>query len=217
MTIGKTPVAWRLLRYTVKPKPGSTKQERVLHAAGLHCRPETSTEEFAAVRRRHGKQGAMRKSPARFELPEHGEEATHVRDTRPGGRRYWREARDDETATHVKHEGGYVRQNEAVHFIIGFGPDEVNPEDPEQVAHAFEYTVALFRETMPGLQVHLVGQADGKGMTPDPTTGEVSGKFHVHAVANAVVYEDMDVEGRVWQTGSKMSGALTDIDSVRER
>lgn len=217
MTIGKTPVAWRLLRYTVKPKPGSTRQERVLHAAGLHCRPETSAEEFAAVRRRHGKQGAMRKSPASYELPEQGEEATHVRDTRPGGRRYWREARGDETATHVKHEGGYVRQNEAVHFIIGFGPDEVNPQDPEQVAHAFEYTVALFRETMPGLQVHLVGQADGKGMTPDPTTGEVSGKFHVHAVANAVVYEDMDVEGRAWQAGAKMSGALTDIDSVRER
>ncbi|WP_193107339.1 hypothetical protein [Brachybacterium sp. FME24] len=217
MTIGKTPVAWRLLRYTVKPKSGSTKKERVLHAAGLRCRPETSTGEFAAVRRRHGKQGAMRKSPARYELPGHSEEATHVRDTRPGGRRYWREGRDDETATHVKHEGGYVRQNEAVHFIIGFGPDEVNPQDPEQVAHAFEYTVAHFRETMPGLQVHLVGQADGKGMTPDPTTGEVGGKFHVHAVANAVVYEDMEIAGRVWHAGSKMSGALTDIDSVRER
>lgn len=217
ITIGKTPIAWRLLRYTVKPKPGSTKTERVLHAAGLHCRPESSTEEFAAVRRRHGKQGAMRKSPARYELPEHGEEATHVRDARPGGRKYWREARDDETATHVKHEGGYVRQNEAVHFIIGFGPDEVNPQDPEQVAHAFEYTVAHFRETMPGLQVHLVGQADGKGMTPDPTTGEVSGKFHVHAVANAVVCEDMELAGRVWHAGSKMSGALTEIDSVRER
>lgn len=217
VTIGKTPVAWRLLRYTVKPKPGSTKKERVLHASGLHCRPETSSGEFAALRRRHGKQGAMRKSPASFELPNDDEEATHLRDTRPGGRRYWREARDDETATHVKHEGGYVRQNEAVHFIIGFGPDEVNPQDLEQVAHAFEYTVAHFRETMPGLQVHLVGQADGKGMTPDPTTGEVGGKFHVHAVANAVVYEDMEVSGRVWHAGSKMSGALTDIDSVRER
>lgn len=217
VTIGKTPVAWRLLRYTVKPKPGSTKKERVLHASGLHCRPETSAGEFAAVRRRHGKQGAMRKSPASYELPDDGEEATHMRDTRPGGRRYWREARDDETATHVKHDGVDVRQNEAVHFIIGFGPDEVNPQDPEQVAHAFEYTVAHFRETMPGLQVHLVGQADGKGMTPDPTTGEVGGKFHVHAVANAVVYEDMEIAGRVWHAGSKMSGALTDIDSVRER
>lgn len=217
VTIGKTPIAWRLLRYTVKPKPGSTKKERVLHAAGLHCRPETSAGEFAALRRRHGKQGAVRKSPASYELPDDGEEATHVRDIRPGGRRYWREARDGEKATHVKYEGGYVRQNEAVHFIIGFGPDEVNPQDPEQVAHAFEYTVAHFRETMPGLQVHLVGQADGKGMTPDPTTGEVGGKFHVHAVANAVVYEDMEVSGRVWHAGSKMSGALTDIDSVRER
>lgn len=217
VTIGKTPIAWRLLRYTVKPKPGSTKKERVLHAAGLHCRPETSAGEFAALRRRHGKQGAVRKSPASYELPDDGEEATHVRDIRPGGRKYWREARDGEKATHVKYEGGCVRQNEAVHFIIGFGPDEVNPQDPEQVAHAFEYTVAHFRETMPGLQVHLVGQADGKGMTPDPTTGEVGGKFHVHAVANAVVYEDMEVSGRVWHAGSKMSGALTDIDSVRER
>lgn len=217
VTIGKTPVAARLLRYTLKPKPGDTEKDRVLHVAGQHCRPETSMEEFAAVRRRHGKQGAMRRSPAKYLLPEDGEEATHVRDTRPGGRRYWREAREGEEATHIKHEADYVRQNEAVHYIIGFGPDEVNVDDPEQVAHAFDYTAALFRQTMPGLQVHLVGQADGKGMTPDSETGELRGKFHVHAVANAVVYEDMNVDGREWRAGAKMAGNLTEIDQVRER
>lgn len=203
---GTTTVASRLLRYTVKPKPGQTAKDRVLHIAGQNCRPGTAEREFAATRRRHGTQGAKRKSPAKYALPEPGEAATHVRRTRPNGRRYWAVAKSGEVATHVRHEGEVVRQAEARHLITSYGRDEVNPEDPEQVAKAFEYVVARHAAQYPGEQATFVGQAEGKG-----------GKFHVHTTRNATLYQDMEVDGKLYRAGRKLAGDLTDIDKMRER
>lgn len=203
---GTTAVAARLLRYTVKPKPGQTTQERVLHIAGQNCRPATAEREFAATRRRHGTQRAMRKAPSTYTLPEPGETPTHVRRTRPNGRRYWAVAKSGEEATHVRHEGIIVRQAEARHLITSFGPDDVNAEDPEQVSKAFEYVVARHAALYPGEQVTFVGQAEGKG-----------GNFHVHVTRNATLYGDMDVDGKHYRAGRKLAGELTDIDKMRER
>ncbi|MEE1622934.1 hypothetical protein ACQ7DA_16690 [Zafaria sp. J156] len=203
---GTTAVAVRLLRYTVKPKPGQSAKERVLHIAGQNCRPTTAEREFAATRRRHGTQGAKRKSPAKYSLPEPGEVATYVRRTRPNGRRYWAEAKTGEEATHVRHEGEVVRQAEARHLITSFGIDEVNPEDPDQVARAFEYVVARHAALYPGEQATFVGQAEGKG-----------GKFHVHTTRNATLFGSMSVDGTLYKAGRKLAGDLTDIDKMRER
>ncbi|WP_417219576.1 hypothetical protein [Arthrobacter sp.] len=203
---GTTAVASRLLRYTVKPKPGQTIKERVLHIAGQNCRPATAEREFAATRRRHGTQRATRKAPATYALPEPGEVATHVRRTYPGGRRYWAVAKRGEEPTHLRHEGFIVRQAEARHLITSFGFDEVNPVDPEQTAKAFDYVVARHAALYPGEQATFVGQAEGKG-----------GNFHVHVTRNATLYGDMEVDGKHYKAGRKLAGDITDIDKMRER
>ena len=204
--VGSTPVASRLLRYTVRPKPGQTASERVLHIVGQHCRPETAEREFAMTRRKHGTQGATRKSPAKYELPEPNEVATHLRRTRPNGRRYWAVTRDGETATHTRQEGDIVRQAEARHLITSYDVEDVNPDDPDQVARAFAYTVARHKALYPGEQATFVGQAEGKGK-----------KFHVHTTRNATLFADMNVGGRLYKAGTKLAGDLTDIDTMRER
>jgi len=181
-------------------------KERVLHIIGQHCRPETAEREFAATRRKHRTQGATRKSPAKYELPEPGEIATHIRKTRPNGRRYWAVAREGETATHMRREGEVVKQAEARHLITSFALDEVNPDDLDQVARAFAYTAARHAALYPGEQVTFVGQAEGKGR-----------KFHVHTTRNATLFADMEVDGKFYGAGSKLAGDLTDIDKMRER
>ncbi|GAB2554443.1 relaxase/mobilization nuclease domain-containing protein [Leucobacter ruminantium] len=206
IVVSSTEVAARLARYTVKPKPGQTAADRVLHVAGNYCRPETVAVDFAVTRRRFGTQGAVRTSPSRYALPEAGEVATHVRVTRPNGRRVWREARDGEMATHVCHPGALVRQAEARHLIISFGPDEVNPDDPDQVAYAFAFVNDMMRTDYPGEQFMATGQADGKG-----------GAFHVHVVRNATLYADQEVDGKLYKAGSKLAGGLTDVDAMRDR
>lgn len=220
VVIGRTEVAARLLRYTEKEKAGQV-EPRVLHAEGVRCRVPTAMEEFAALRELHGKQGATRRVKARYELPDRdaGEEAVYIRKRRPSGRKYWAVAKDGEVATHVRRDAGQVvRENEAVHLITSFGVDEVNPDDPQQVRAAFEYTVAMMRDLYPGAQIKLVGQADGAGMTDaDGNFLTSGGKFHVHAVLNAVVADRMEVDGQVWEAGRKLSGALTDITRVRQR
>ncbi|WP_166791279.1 relaxase/mobilization nuclease domain-containing protein [Cryobacterium sp. Hh7] len=204
--IGKTAVAARLLRYTEKEKAGGT-EPRVLYSEGIRCRVPTAEREFAAVRRMHGKQGAKRKVPAKYELPEPGEVATHVRRARPNGRKYWALAAGSAAATHVRREGdGYVDEIQAVHVIVSFGLDEVNPDDPEQVRRAFEFVVTMMTGLFPGVQMKCVGQADS-----------ASRAFHVHGVLQAVVVERMEVDGQIWEAGRKMSGALTDIGRLRER
>ncbi|WP_166790039.1 relaxase/mobilization nuclease domain-containing protein [Cryobacterium sp. Sr3] len=214
--IGKTAVAARLLRYTEKEKAGGT-EPRVLYSEGIRCRVPTAEREFAAVRRVHGKQGAKRKVPAKYELPEPGEVATYVRRARPNGRKYWAVAAGSTAATHVRREGdGYVDEIQAVHVIVSFGLDEVNPDDPEQVRQSFEFVTAMMTRLYPGVQMKLVGQADGLGTaTLDGSPGRAL--FHVHAVLQAVVVERMEVDGQVWEAGRKMSGALTDIGRLRER
>ncbi|MDR6144108.1 hypothetical protein QE375_003662 [Microbacterium foliorum] len=204
--VGKTTVASRLLRYTVTPKSGQTIKDRVLHVAGQHCRPETAEREFAATRRRHGTQGAMRTSPSKYRLPESGELATHLRRHRPNGRGYWDEAKSGETATHVRHPGIRTRQSEAAHWITSFGANEVNPNDTEQVSRAFRYVVTRHQNLYPGEQATFVGQADGAG-----------NMFHVHITRNATLYADMIVDGRKYSAGRKLAGALTNVDAMRER
>ena len=204
--IGKTAVAARLLRYTEKEKAGGT-EPRVLYSEGIRCRVPTAEREFAAVRRVHGKQGAKRKVPAKYDLPEPGEVATHVRRARPNGRKYWDVAAGSTAATHVRREGdGYIEEIQAVHVIVSFGLDEVNPDDPEQVRRAFEFVATMMKDLYPGVQMKLVCQADGAGRAA-----------HVHIVQNAVIVERMEVDGTVWEAGRKLSGALTDIGRLRER
>lgn len=206
VVIGKTAVASRLLRYTEKEKAGGV-EPRVLYSEGIRCRVPTAEREFAAVRRQHGKQGAKRKTPARYILPDPGEVATLVRSSRPNGRKYWAIASDGQTATHVRREGeGYVDELEAVHVIVSYGLDEVNPDDPDQVRRAFEFVATMMADLYPGVQMKLVGQADGAGKA-----------FHVHCVQNAVIVAPMELDGLIWAAGRKMSGALTDINRLRER
>ena len=179
----------------------------MLYSEGIRCRVPTAEREFAAVRRVHGKQGAKRKAPAKYELPEPGEVATYVRRARPNGRKFWAVAGVSETATHVRREGdGYVDEVQAVHVIVSFGLDDVNPDDSEQVRRAFEFVARMMTGLYPGVQMKLVGQADGTRKA-----------FHVHCVQNAVIAERMEVDGQVWEAGRKMSGALTDITRLRER
>jgi hypothetical protein len=206
VVIGKTAVAARLLRYTEKEKAGGV-EPRVLYSEGILCRVPTAEREFAAARRWHGKQGAKRKAPAKYELPDPGEVANYVRRARPNGRKYWAVASGGQTATHVRREGdGYVDELQAVHVIVSFGLDEVHPDDPDQVRRAFEFVATMMADLYPGVQMKLVGQADGAGKA-----------FHVHCVQNAVIVAPMEVDGLIWAAGRKMSGALTDINRLRER
>lgn len=157
------------------------------------------------------------------------EVATHVRHEPEGprferrlnaaGQEYWAQVRPGEVVTHRVVGGGlFVRQKEAVHLIVSFGLDEVNPKDPGQVRRAFEYTVAMITDLYPGVQAKLVGQADGTGMKDsDGTQLSEGGKFHVHCVLNATVVERMEVDGHVWEPGQKLSKALTDIERIRDR
>jgi hypothetical protein len=130
-----------------------------------------------------------------------------LRRTRPNGRRYWALTSDAEIATHVRHDGGeYVNELQAVHYIVSFGLDEVHPDDPDQVRRSFEFVTDMMRTLYPGVMMKLVGQADGQGRA-----------FHVHCVANAVVADTMTVDGHTWRAGRKLSGALTNVNRVRER
>lgn len=206
VVIGKTAVAARLLRYTEKEKAGGV-EPRVLYSEGIRCRVPTAERQFAAVRRLHGKQGAKRKAPTRYVLPESGEVANYVRRARPSGRKYWAVSKANEKATHVRRKGnGYIDEIEAVHIIMSFGLDEVNPDDPAQVRQAFEFVAKMMQRLYPGIQMKLVGQADG-----------ARNAFHVHSVLNSVVVERMEVDGVIWEAGRKMSGALTGINRLRER
>lgn len=161
-----------------------------------------------------------------------GEDATHVR--RPGiGSQHAAkviEVDGDEWNYYPKAQPGdedkylivgghaYVREAEAVHLIVSFGLDEVNPRDPQQVRQKFEFVAAMIAEDYPGVQAKLVGQADGSGMVDaDKTPLTDGGKFHVHAVMNATIAEAMTLDGKTWEAGRKLSGPWTDINRVRDR
>ncbi|GAA1119281.1 relaxase/mobilization nuclease domain-containing protein [Nesterenkonia jeotgali] len=223
VVMSRAQIAARMLRYPEKEKDG-TDAPRVLYRDGINCRPETAVEEFAALRRKHGKQGATRKSPARYELPEDGETPVYIQKRRPNGRKYWAVAKDDEEATHVRHEGEVVRESEAIHMIFSAELASVNPNDPKDVQRLFDYVRDVvennFRATdgTCGVQAKLVAQADGQGMIDENgrrlTDG---GKTHVHVVINAVAMKQMTVNGETWEPGRKLSGALTDIEQIKDR
>lgn len=223
---------------------------RVLHAAGLLCNPNTATKEFQETRRKHGKQGAVRKAAASYELPDDGEVAVYVRRVSRTGRPSWGLANNGETATHLRREGvtyeklthgesdgthrrvgrtwtavdaadathraiegGYQKEREVIHMIHSYGLHEVNPDNPDDVLRAFENTLATVKELFPGAQAKLIGQADSTGALD----GSGQAKFHVHVVLNATVARRMEYNSDVWEPGRKLSGALTDIELVRDR
>lgn len=119
---------------------------------------------------------------------------------------------DPSEATHVAIEGGQVREAEARHVIISFGLHEVNRDDPEQCAEAFRCVVDFYAEHRPGIQVQHVAQADGT----EPLSGKPDPKFHVHAVENATVYADMELDGKTYFAGQKQAGDLSDVFAVRK-
>lgn len=162
-------------------------------------------------------------------VPVGDEEATHVQRqpagdvyqerTNADGAKYWAKLPPGAQLTGRGVGGGlYVPQREALHVIVSFGHDEVNPEDPQQTKRAFEAVVAEMTDLYPGCQIKFVGQADGKGMTDQDGTRLTDGQcFHVHCVINATVSAEMTVDGRTWGPGKKLSGPLTDVERIRER
>lgn len=259
VTISRSVVAARSLRYPETEKSNSD-QPRVLYRDGINCRPETAIEEFARLRHTHGHDGAkaLRKVPATYDLPEPGEQATHLRKVYPSGRKHWAEPRDGETATHVRHEGvayepagraaathrrvgrrwvedpanathvavegGYVRGTEAINLIYSFDLSSVNPHDAADTERAFHYVRAELEEKFSAtdgscaVQAKLVAQADAKGMVDEHgNTLTEGGKFHVHAVLNAVQVKDMEIDGEIFKAGRKLSAKATDIEWLKDR
>ena len=126
--------------------------------------------------------------------------------------RQWVEA-DAHEATHRVVVGGHKKEREVLHLIYSFGLHEVNPDEPDDVLRAFDTTVAMIGDLFPGAMAKLVGQADSTGALD----GTGKAKFHVHVVLNATVVKRMELDGEVWEPGRKLSGALTDIERVRDR
>lgn len=188
---------------------------RVLFASGQHCRPETAKAEFKALRDEHGRDGEMRTVPATYITVDQLEsfEPTHLKMGKN-----WRAAKAGEAATHYRVEPAapFEKRSEAFHYIIAFAPDTVNRDDPEQCRKAFEAVEAMWAQDYPGTQAKLVAHGDAKGSKEAQARGE-EGKFHVHVAANAIIHTEMEVDGRTYKAGQRMSGALTNVDRMRER
>lgn len=194
----------------------ATGRPRVMFTAAQHCRAETAKEDFEALRIEHGRQGETRTVPAKYvaaDQLEPGVEPTHVKVGKN-----WRAAKKREQATHLRIEPQVPleKRAEANHFIISFAPDTVNMDDPEQCRKAFEAVEAMMAQDYAGVQAVMVGQADAKGSRAAQERGE-DGKFHVHIATNAVIHSEMEVDGRVFSPGQRMSGALTHVDTFRRR
>ena len=116
------------------------------------------------------------------------------------------ESATEEFETTRRRFGTQGKGREAYHVIQSFGLHEMHPDDPADVERAHELGVALVADAFPGVEALVVTQADGKG-----------GQLHNHIVLNATVRERMERDGRVWEPGRKLSGALTNIDRLRER
>lgn len=188
---------------------------RVLFASGQHCRPETAKEEFKTLRDEHGRDGEMRTVPATYVSVDQLDsiEPTHLKVGKN-----WRAAKEDESATHFRVEPTVPleKRSEAFHYIIAFAPDTVNRDDPEQCRKAFEAVEAMWAQDYPGTQAKLVAHGDAKGSKEAQARGE-DGKFHVHVAANAIIHTEMELDGRTFKAGQRMSGALTNVDRMRER
>ncbi|MDN5820083.1 MAG: hypothetical protein L0H39_01210 [Brachybacterium sp.] len=184
---------------------------RVLYESGQHCRPETAAQEFRTLREMHGQQGAVRKVAAKYKQLEISADATHIKVGKN-----WREAKAEETATHLRiaPEVPYVKRVEAHHFIYSFDLATVNPQNPEQTQRAFEAVVSFREEYSPGTQSKFVAHGDATGSKVAIERGE-GGKFHVHEAMNAVVHQDMVVDGRQFRKGRRVAGAITHTDTYR--
>lgn len=184
---------------------------RVLYESGQCCRPETAAQEFRTLREAYGQEGAVRAARAKYIEPEDPAQATHIKVGKN-----WREAKAEETATHLRiaPEVPYVKRDEAHHFVFSFDLATVNPEDPESTQRAFEAVVAFREEYTPGTQSKFVAHGDARGSKAAIERGE-GGKFHVHEAMNAVVHTDMVVEGREYRRGQRVAGAITHVDTYR--
>lgn len=217
-----------------------------MYADGINCRPETAVSEFAEVRAKYGKQGAMRKAPAVYELPAEGEEATHVRRTYPSGRKYWALAEDGEQATHVRREGvAYEPAGRAVatHKRVGkrwvetsVGATHVSVEggyarETEAINLIYSFDLSSVNpdnpaDTEQGFEFaradieRKFSTADGGCAVQAQLVGQADGKgrqFHVHVTLNPYLIEDaVTPDGGVLPAGRKLNAQLTDIDWIRD-
>lgn len=167
--------------------------------------------------------------------PKDGETATHLRREgvayEPAGRavathrragRRWIE--DSANPTHVAVEGGYVRGTEAINLIYSFDLSSVNPNDAADTERAFQYVRAEIEDKFRAsdgtcaVQAKLIAQADAKGMVDEHGNKLTDGgKFHVHAVLNAVQMKDMQIDGEIFKAGRKLSAKATDIEWIKDR
>lgn len=189
-----------------------TERARVMFASGQHCRPQTAAREFRALRVEYGRQDEMRTLPGRY-VHDKDAEPTHLK-----AGKNWRKAKSGEKATHtrIEPEVPVERCSEGYHYIVSFAPDTVNRDDPEQCHKAFEAVEAMWAQDYPGTQATLTAHGDAKGSQDALERGE-EGKFHVHIAANAIIHSEMEVDGRIYRPGQRMAGALTNVDTIRDR
>lgn len=198
--------------YLERQKPDS-ELPRVLHEFGQHCRVDTAKADFRALREEHGTEGLMRKVPGKYVEPDDPATATHVKVGKN-----WREARADETATHVRIEPDPPEEKaaEGLHIVISFGLDEVDPNDPEACARAVDWVRRWVADDYQGAQAKGVAHGDAKGSEDARERGE-GGKFHVHVAMNLTVHSEFEVGGRTFKPGQRLAGPATHIDQMRER
>lgn len=192
---------------------GSKMGDRAVYEWAQHTRPDSAIEDFVRLRKTYGQQGAKRRPMGKYFKPDYPSEATHIRIGKN-----WREAKPGETATHIRvvSSEALVKRSEGIHYVHSFGLHEVNPKDQTQTHAAFESVKALYQEKYPGLQLVMAAHLDSHGSKKAQECGE-GGKFHVHVVVNAVIYEEMSVGDRVYPRGNRVSGELNRIFEVWER
>lgn len=185
---------------------------RAMYAAGQHCAVGPAIEDFRDLRLEHGRDGEMRKVNGKYRPPDDPAEATHLKIGKN-----WREAKKNETATHVRIEPEvkYKKSYEAFHFVYSFDLAAINPDDPEACRRGFDAIREFRREQTPGTQSLFIAHGDAKGSRDARETAQ-GGKFHVHEAMNAIVHSEFELGGRTFKPGDRVGGAVTHVDTYRE-
>lgn len=197
----------------VRGTGGSKPGDRAVYEWAQHTTPDAAINDFRHLREEYGQQGATRLAQGKYVEPDDAADATHIKI----GPRY-RVAKPGEVATHERLVTGpeKVKRTEALHIIHSFGVHEVNVDDPEQMRLAFEAVKAHYAESYPGFQIYLGAHADAQGSKAARARGE-KGKFHVHVVMNAVIYEDQTIDDRLYKRGHRVAGIAANITAMRVR
>ncbi|GAA1769059.1 hypothetical protein [Nostocoides vanveenii] len=206
-----TTSASTLIHYLRGPDGLELRNPRAVYAWGTHCTYERAEFEFRDLRIEQGRDQEVRRNPSKYRKPKDPADATHLKVGKN-----WREAKANETATHLRipPEVELEKRYEAFHFIYSFDLATVNPDDPQSVMRAGD-AVRAFREGYsPGVQSLFVGQSDAKGSKAAQARGE-GGKYHVHEAMNAIVHSRMTVGGRTFEPGMRVGGAITHVDTYR--